>query len=164
MIGIVPVEADGSAHFKVPADQPVYFQALDEDYLEVRRMRSNVSFKSGENRSCIGCHESKGNAMATPPNTGTRLALRRPPSVSVPPAWGDRLVPDFEQHIQPIFDQHCVRCHGEKEPKGGLEFTSRKIDGYVQSMLIRLLPKCASANEFPFFCIGSDSNIFAFGN
>lgn len=132
VIGIVPVEADGSAYFKVPADQPVYFHALDENFLELRRMRSNVTLKAGENRSCIGCHESR--AVTTPPGqVGTPLALRRDPSVPVPPPWGDRLVPDFEKHIAPVFEAHCARCHGAQNPEGGLEFTSRRIDGYLQS-------------------------------
>lgn len=132
VIGIVPVEPDGSAYFKVPADQTVYFHALDENLLELRRMRSNVTFPAGETRSCIGCHESK--TVALPAAGGAMpLALRRAPSTPEPPPWGDRELPDFERHIQPIFDRHCVRCHGEKEPKGGLEFTARRIDGYLQS-------------------------------
>ncbi len=132
VIGVVPVEADGSAHFKVPADQTVYFHALDENFLELRRMRSNVTFMAGETRSCIGCHETK--AIA-PPVARTRvpLALRRGPSQPVPPAWGDRALPDFEQHIQPIFTKHCASCHGEQDPAGGLEFTARRIEGYMQS-------------------------------
>lgn len=132
VIGTVPVEADGSAHFKVPADQTVYFQALDENFVEVRRMRSNVTFPAGETRACIGCHESQ--AVAPPAQRSiTTLALRRPPSTPEPPVWGDRVVPDYERDIQPIFDRHCLACHGEKEPKGGLEFTARRIDGYLQS-------------------------------
>ena len=31
VFGTVPVEADGSAHFQVPADTAVYFQLLDEN-------------------------------------------------------------------------------------------------------------------------------------
>jgi len=131
VIGLVPVEADGSAHFKVPADQTVYFQALDENYLELRRMRSNVTFRAGESRGCIGCHETR--AVTPPHRTSLPLALRREPSTPEPPPWGDRIVPDFERHIQPIFERHCVRCHGEEEPDGGLEFTSRRVDGYLQS-------------------------------
>lgn len=33
--------------------------------------------------------------------------------------------PYFAEHIQPIFDAHCVRCHGEKE-QGGLLIGSRE--------------------------------------
>jgi hypothetical protein len=131
VIGIVPVEPDGSAHFKVPADQTVYFQALDENYLELRRMRSNVTFRAGESRGCIGCHETR--ASTPPQRTTTPLALLRPPSTPVPPPWGDRVVPDYEQHIQPIFERHCVRCHGEQNPDGGIELSARSIDGYLQS-------------------------------
>jgi len=35
VIGEVPVEADGSAQFQVPADTPVYFQLLDENHMEL---------------------------------------------------------------------------------------------------------------------------------
>jgi hypothetical protein len=132
VIGLVPVESDGSAHFKVPADQTVYFQALDENYLEVRRMRSNVTFVAGETRTCIGCHESK--TLAPPAAATVRpLALGRPPSQPEPPVWGDRVVPDYLRDIQPILDAHCVSCHGEQEPKGGLEFSRRIVDGFAQS-------------------------------
>jgi hypothetical protein len=40
---------------------------------------------------------------------------------------------DYRQHIQPIFDRHCVECHGQKDPAGGLEFSSREIGGFAQS-------------------------------
>jgi hypothetical protein len=132
VIGTVPVEADGSAHFKVPANQTVYFHALDDDFLELRRMRSNVTFMAGETRSCVGCHESKEVAPATG-CAAVPLALRREPSTPTPPPWGDRQLPDFERHVQPIFENHCVRCHGQEDPAGGLELTARRIDGYMQS-------------------------------
>lgn len=132
VIGIVPVEADGSAYFKVPADQPVYFHALDENFLEVRRMRSNVTFQRGEERGCIGCHESRN--VSPPIKTGSAgLALRRAPSIPEPPVWGNRNLPSFERHIQPIFERHCVSCHGAERPAGGMEFTSRRTDDYLQS-------------------------------
>jgi hypothetical protein len=61
------------------------------------------------------------------------LALRRAPSKPEAPTWGDRVVPDFERDIQPLFDRHCSSCHGSKEPKGGIDLSARKIDGYHQS-------------------------------
>src|SRR5205085_5190128 len=30
--------------------------------------------------------------------------------------------PDFIREIQPIFAQHCVKCHGAEKQKGGLRF------------------------------------------
>ena len=131
-IGVVPVEEDGSAHFIVPVEQPLYFQALDENYLEVRRMRSFVFFQPGEVRGCVGCHQSRSEAVPktwpTPPQ-----AMLRSPSKPVPPPWGASTVPSFERHIQPILDRYCVRCHGSDHPAGGIELTARKIGGYNQS-------------------------------
>ena len=57
VLGTVPIEADGSAYFVVPANRNVYFEVLDADRLEIQRMRSVVCLKPREQRSCIGCHE-----------------------------------------------------------------------------------------------------------
>ena len=131
VIGTVPVEEDGSAHFKVPANIPVYFQALDEDYLELRRMRSWITFQPGETRGCTGCHESRDEAPVA--TASVPSAVQRNPDTPVPPSWGETILPDFETHIQPIFTKNCVSCHGAESPEAGLDFSARKIDDYNQS-------------------------------
>jgi hypothetical protein len=125
VIGLVPVEEDGSAHFQVPPVQAgsVYFQALDEHFMEIRRMRSNVSFQPGEVRSCYGCHESQNNVTAT----GTALAATKPAVRPVPPSWGADRAMGYEWMIQPILDRHCVSCHGETKPKAKLDLSARKV-------------------------------------
>lgn len=131
VIGTVPVEEDGSAYFKVPANVPVYFQALDENMLEVRRMRSFITFGKGETRGCTGCHESRDEA----PEGLTYIpkALKRSASQPKPPSWGDTTLPDYEAHIHHIFENNCADCHGAENPAAGLEFSSRRIDGYYQA-------------------------------
>ncbi|MBN2506823.1 MAG: discoidin domain-containing protein [Verrucomicrobia bacterium] len=119
ILGDVPVDADGSAHFQVPADTAVYFQLLDERRMELRRMRSFLSFQPGERRACVGCHESR---AAAPPPGKPALAGQRAPSVPVPPPWGDRAV-SFLRDVQPVLDRHCVRCHRGLTPAGGLDFS-----------------------------------------
>ena len=54
--GVVPVEKDGSAHFVVPANRSIFFQALDENFREIQRERTYVNYAPGEVRSCTGCH------------------------------------------------------------------------------------------------------------
>ena len=132
VIGTVPVEPDGSAHFKVPVDTAVYFQALDANHMEIRRMRSHVTFQPGEVRGCVGCHESK---LASPPGTwGVSQALRRPPRTPQAPAWGSRRLLGYDWMIQPIFESHCTRCHGGTKPKAGLDFTGKPAaDGFRRS-------------------------------
>lgn len=122
VIGTVPVEADGSAHFSVPADTAVYFQALDERQMEVRRMRSHISFQAGEARGCLGCHEARPKAPAA--DWSLPLAARRGPSVPEAPSWGSRRLLGYEWLIQPILDRHCVECHGGEDPDGGVDLVS----------------------------------------
>ena len=74
VLGTVPVEEDGSARFKAPAGKVLYFQALDEDFNELQRMRSVTQLQPGETRSCVGCHESR---ASTPP-TKQPIALTKP--------------------------------------------------------------------------------------
>ncbi len=132
VIGTVPVEADGSAHFELPANEAVYFQALDKDFMEVRRMRSHVTVQPGEVRGCVGCHETR--AVTPAADWPVPLAMGRDPSVPSPPSWGaDRLL-GYEWLVQPILDRHCTRCHGSQEPDGGIDLTGAcEEDGLFRS-------------------------------
>jgi hypothetical protein len=124
VIGTVPVEADGSAHFKVPVadNASVSFQALDEKHMEVRRMRSSVSFQPGEQRSCNGCHETSSRA----PAGGQGIAAQRAPDMPKPPSWGSDQPLGIDRTVQPVLDKHCISCHGSKNPAKGLNFTKGK--------------------------------------
>ena len=55
--GYATVEPDGSAHFKVPAQEPIYFLPLDAEGRAVQRMRTFTHLMPGEVQGCIGCHD-----------------------------------------------------------------------------------------------------------
>jgi hypothetical protein len=110
ILGTVPVEPDGSAHFEVPALRSLMFVALDENDLAVKKMQSFVTVQPGEVTSCVGCHESRTAAPANPAR-GTLTALQRPASGIEPIPDAPEIV-DFRRHMQPILDKYCVRCHG----------------------------------------------------
>ena len=131
VLGTVAVETDGSAHFTVPADTAVYFEALDERHMELRRMRSHVTFQPGEARGCRGCHETQARAPAA--NVRAPLALLRPASSPQPPPWGAHKLLGYEWLVQPILDRHCTRCHGPEKPDGGIDLSATPVDGFAQS-------------------------------
>ena len=110
-LGIVPVEPDGSAYFEVPSGRAIYLQALDAEGRMVQSMRTFVQSSPGTTRSCIGCHEHK---YSTAKNIGNKKILQRPPSKLRPESWGSGYV-DYPSMVQPIFDRHCVSCHGGKK-------------------------------------------------
>ncbi|UCD51581.1 MAG: hypothetical protein JSW27_02900 [Phycisphaerales bacterium] len=139
--GVVPVEADGSAHFKVPANRNLFFQALDENFRELQRERTYVNYRAGEVRSCIGCH---GRTNHTTGSVASQMpaALRRPPSVPQPQPCdlvengGDgraQQVIHYPTDIQPLFDAKCVSCHGSDTPDADLKLTGDLTTYYSTS-------------------------------
>jgi hypothetical protein len=134
----VPVEADGSVHFKAPAGVSLYFQLLDADRRCVQTMRSFTGLMPGEQRGCVGCHELHSTAPPQEKGTGPicrdgpkgashkldlspfppgrGLALLRPPSGLAPPPWGTESI-SFERFAQPVLDRYCVSCHRPGAPQ-----------------------------------------------
>ncbi|HUT32778.1 MAG TPA: hypothetical protein VNE39_04815 [Planctomycetota bacterium] len=123
--GFAKVEADGSAHFKVPTDVPIYFLALDASGQAVQRMRSFTHFVPGERRGCIGCHEPR-NAT---PRTQQPLAAGRPPEALTAPEWGTEHF-DYSRIVQPVLDKHCVKCHGGADPPQRVDLTGGKTEWF----------------------------------
>ena len=126
VFGEVPVEEDGSASFYVPSDVSVYFQLLDAEKKEIKRMRSFISFQPGESRGCVGCHETRAEA---PVNTQMTMAMSRDPSTPTPPPWGIERPINFLVDIQPVFDRHCVSCHSGLKPAAGFDFSGGLLPG-----------------------------------
>jgi hypothetical protein len=109
ILGTVPVEADGSARFEVPADTYIYFQLLDAEGMMVQSMRSGTIIQPGELQGCVGCHESR-NSAPPPPRALSLLALQRAPSTLE--GWrGPQRFFGYRAEVQPVFDKHCVSCH-----------------------------------------------------
>ncbi len=107
ILGTVPVEQDGSAHFEVPAERFVYFQLLDRDGMMISTMRSGTMVQRGETLTCIGCHDRR---LGAPPPSTLTMALKRLPSPLK--GWHGPARPfNYVAEIQPIWDKHCVRCH-----------------------------------------------------
>ncbi len=114
VLGEVPVEADGSAHFIVPARRELYFQALDEEGLAVTSMRSATQFQPGERTTCVGCHEPRTAPPMRP--SGVPLAFSRPPSRLAPAPEGANPF-SYPRLVQPVLDRHCVECHTRESDK-----------------------------------------------
>ena len=127
VLGTVPVEADGSAHFAAPPNKAIYFQALDERGMAVQSMRSVTYLHPGEHLSCQGCHERK----HSPPSQASLapLALRRPPSEIRPDVDGSNPF-NYPRLVQPVLDRHCVACHREKK---ALDLGGAPAGGFTRS-------------------------------
>ncbi len=126
VLGTVPVESDGSAHFRVPAGVIVFFQALGDRGMAVQTMRTTTHVQPGQTLSCIGCHERRSQA---PPQRQVLAAAREPSRITVGPpgSWPLR----FDRLVQPVLDKHCVRCHHPKgEDKQAAKFNLTAAKAY----------------------------------
>jgi hypothetical protein len=110
VLGTAPVEEDGSAYFRAPANKELFFQALDQDGLAVQSMRSATHLHEGEQLTCVGCHEPKSRVAESPGSVP--LALRREPSRLKPGVDGSNPF-SYPRLVQPVLDRHCVECHAE---------------------------------------------------
>ena len=112
ILGDVPVEADGSAYFAVPADKFIYFQARDADKMMVQSMRSGTTIMPGEMQGCVGCHEDR---LAAAPADRSGQAFSRAPS-RIEPWYGPPRDFNYLTEVQPVFDKYCLRCHDYGKP------------------------------------------------
>ncbi|MCH5372334.1 MAG: SUMF1/EgtB/PvdO family nonheme iron enzyme, partial [Planctomycetes bacterium] len=106
VLGTVPVQSDGSAMFRIPANTPISIQPLDEEGKALALMRSWTTAMPGEVVSCVGCHEQQNTG---PPNRNTIAAKRR--ASKIRPWHGPERGFSFAREVQPLIDRYCVGCH-----------------------------------------------------
>lgn len=75
-LGTVPLAPDGSFAVEVPADTPIAFQAVDAEGRSELNEMSWIYVRPGEQRGCVGCHQTRQNTPVRPLNID---ALRTPP-------------------------------------------------------------------------------------
>ncbi|MGI6402389.1 MAG: SUMF1/EgtB/PvdO family nonheme iron enzyme [Thermoguttaceae bacterium] len=112
ILGYVPVEEDGSAFFKIPANTPVALLPVDKDGAAVQLFRSWFVGMPGENVSCNGCHESQLDAT----QSVLTQASRRAPS-EIQEYFGPPRSITFELDLyHRVVKKFCIECHDGSEP------------------------------------------------
>ncbi len=123
ILGTVPIAADGSVSFKVPAGKALHFQLLDEHRRCIQIMRSFTGVMPGESRGCVGCHAMHHGSPQARPDPGL---VRRAPAELTPPPWGADVSVSYERFCQPILDKYCGKCHqGNGKGRKKLDLTLR---------------------------------------
>ncbi|MDP7287670.1 MAG: SUMF1/EgtB/PvdO family nonheme iron enzyme, partial [Phycisphaerae bacterium] len=127
ILGTVPIYADGSASFKIPAGTPLCVQPLDASGQAVQLMRSWFSAMPGEVVSCVGCHEKSRDA----PLPRRDIAAKKTP-VDIKQWYGPPRGLDFERDVQPAISKYCTACH-----HGGARTDGREIPDLRSERLVK---------------------------
>ena len=77
ILGTVPVEEDGSAYMELPALQSIFFVALDEKDMAVKRMHSFLILQQVRQQAALAATNS---GTKRPGAASRHAALQRPPS------------------------------------------------------------------------------------
>lgn len=163
LIGSVPVNADGSAYFRVPANRPIFFLAMDDKGHCVKRMHSFTSVMPGENTTCIGCHEERTESPRSDERNRLLNLMKTAPAEIRPISD----VPDvfcFTRDIQPILDKYCLECHNPDREEGGFNISGHWSPiytiGYAQMSWRNLFGdnRNRAESNFPPYQIGTGSS------
>ncbi|MEX0320815.1 MAG: hypothetical protein AB3N63_01570 [Puniceicoccaceae bacterium] len=134
LVGLIPVEEDGSAFFTVPALRSISLNVLNDEGKTLMRMGSDLHVMPNEALSCIGCHEVRETGYgAAPPMLGARKALMKAPAEPQKQSWGTDGLIDYATVIQPVWDKHCVSCHNGAKPDGNVNMTGDLTRFFNQS-------------------------------
>ena len=129
VLGTVPVESDGSAVFKAPANVPLSLLPLDAEGKAVQMMRSWFTAMPGEVVSCVGCHE---NLNSAAPLDATIASRKKPGALR---RWyGAPRGFSFDREVQPVLDRYCLGCHDGKA-EGRPDFTRKAGKGFPSAYL-----------------------------
>jgi hypothetical protein len=147
VLGIVNIEPDGSALFRIPAEKPVYFQILNKNGELIQSMRSWTTLMPGETFSCVGCHEDKNTA---PPAISTiTMAMQKGPQEIKKDLWmkgssydnytyKDAKGFSYLEMVQPILDKSCISCHNNREEsERKLKTQSTKAKNIISNIIER---------------------------
>jgi len=141
VLGTVPVEADGSAHFRIPANKPITLQPLDAEGKALQLKRTWIVGMPGETVSCAGCHEPQN---TVPPARQVPLAAQRAPS-AIEPWYGPPRGFAFHREVQPVLDRRCVGCHNGQPRDDGAQLVdlrgSEQIDGWNSQIAGHVSPQ-----------------------
>ncbi|MBV9948480.1 MAG: hypothetical protein JOZ69_16640, partial [Myxococcales bacterium] len=111
VLGEAPVYPDGSWLADVPSYLPIHLQPIDQYGLAIRNQRLWIQGMPGEDRRCVGCHESRtGQGVPVYGQNPTVAELQGPqPFYQTPIA--QRAEFPWDKKVQPILDAKCASCH-----------------------------------------------------
>jgi hypothetical protein len=120
----------------VPAGKFVFFQLLDKDKKMIQSMRSGVSLMPGEINGCVGCHEDR---LSIPmPLPKRPMAMQKKPVQLTKWMGKEPFKFSFMEHVQPILDRRCVKCHDFDENDRNKLVLARDMNPFFNAAYVNL--------------------------
>lgn len=133
VLGIAPVQEDGSWAALIPANIPVSQQVIDKFGMALASEPIWISGAPGESRFCGGCHESRSGTTVISPGITEAVAvgpsdlgsaLSRTDRVSTSYTIDSTIGVPWNEALQPIFDAKCISCHNGQPGPANPSYTA----------------------------------------
>jgi len=115
VLGEAPVFNDGSWLADVPSYLPVHLQPIDQYGLAIRNQQLWIQGMPGEDRRCVGCHESR-TGQGVPVLGQNPTVAEQHGAQTFTEAIADRAEYPWDKKVQPILNAKCAPCHGPSSP------------------------------------------------
>lgn len=139
--GGVPVldplgDPDTSFRVRVPADTPLVVAGIDCEGRTLTASQVPFSLQPGEDRTCGGCHVrstlplrfEETAAYGSAPILAGEGVVQLLAGDTTEEQDGFGLAFEYARDVQPIFDAHCVSCHGGDAPAAALPLDVAGVD------------------------------------
>ncbi len=110
VLGEAPIYQDGSWLADVPPYIPVHLQPIDQYGLAIRNQQLWIQGLPGEDRRCVGCHESRTGQGVPAFGQNPTVAEQHGPEPFTE-AIADRAEYPWDKVVQPILSAKCESCH-----------------------------------------------------
>ncbi|WP_394835191.1 hypothetical protein LVJ94_52700 [Pendulispora rubella] len=117
VLGEAPVYQDGSWLANVPPYIPVHVQPVDKFGMSIRSQGLWIQGVPGEDRRCVGCHESR-TGQGVPRNGQNPTIAEQRQALNFVQAVGDRFELPWDKnetaskpYVQQILSAKCASCH-----------------------------------------------------
>ncbi len=116
VLGTAPVYPDGSWLASVPPYIPIHVQPIDKFGLAIRNQRLWIQGAPGEDRRCVGCHESR-TGQGVPALGANPTRAEQAGAATFTQAIVDRVeypwagAPDATKNVQSLLTAKCAGCH-----------------------------------------------------
>jgi hypothetical protein len=110
VLGEAQVYPDGSWLADIPPYVPVHLQPVDQFGLAIRNQQLWIQGMPGEDRRCVGCHESR-TGQGVPVFGQNPTRAEQTGAQAFTEAIADRTEYPWDKKVQPILDAKCASCH-----------------------------------------------------
>lgn len=122
-LGSQALQSDGSVKMRVPCETPLLMAGTDSNGISLAHDAMLHSLRSGETRTCHGCHDGHSQERAAKIGEPALQRFSKTAAFQTAPLMPQKQAPITFDQVRPILEQRCTTCHADMNDKDGLLYS-----------------------------------------